>query len=208
MNTSTVEQEAPVIAKEKLFLEGTGVRYRKDGEILQGIYGNPAHGDHHVITLSDGNRLVVSGSEITPNRPLTDEEMIAYLTKDLAEVCAETDRYRKLYEQYSSDVDKIVQALRDEAVERGWCSEYAEFCDSVNSKLSTPHLMPVEEEYEVEVEVTANVRATRTISVMAQSQEEAESMVSDDPHAFFDPEDDALEEVRNSGWDDYDVNVI
>jgi hypothetical protein len=146
-------------------------------------------------------------SEITPNRSLTDEEMIAYLNQELYAANKEAEMYMKRTNRLISDLGIIAEALRNEAENREWCDEYNEFCDTVNSKTEEHPLIPLEQEYEVEVEVTATVTTRATLSVMARSRDLAEEMVIDDPNCFFDPNDEALSEAKMSGFDDYDVSL-
>lgn len=216
MNTFTIiteEAPAPEVtqAKENVFIKGLPVMYKKlDLEPVEATYdyafGSMAYS--HVIVLSDGKSATVRTDEITPLRPLTDAEMVAYLTDELYEASLSADSYKKMYHSAVEDIDAISTALSEEAENRGWCSEYNDFCHQVNATLKGGgYLQPLEEEYEVEVEVEATVRVSRTVYVMAASQEDAVSMVSDDPECYLDPSEEANEAARSCGWDDIEVNV-
>jgi hypothetical protein len=215
MNTFTVvtgEAQAPEVtqAKERIFIHDLPVTYTTAlSPSIEALYQNPApYGKRHYITLGDIKELVVSDSEISPNRSLNDQEMIMYLTNELYEASKEADVYRERAVRIIADLEKIVEALRDEAQDREWCDEYNQFCTNLNVELSEPHLLLLEQEFEVEVEVVANVTTRVTVSVMARSYEDAQDMVLEDPRMFFDPSEQALEEAQNSGFDDYDVNFV
>lgn len=217
MNTfivTTEETPAPEVtqATERLFINGLPVTHTPpDSEPVQAVYSHPmAYGNRHYVIFnaesSNPSELYVQGQHITPNRSLNDQEMITYLTNELYEASKEADIYRQRAARLSIDIEKIVEALREEAENRGWCDEYNQFCINANEDLSEPHLLPLEQEYEVEVEVRATVTARATLSVMARSRDLAEEMVIDDPDSFFDPTEEALSEIKMSGFDDYDVN--
>jgi hypothetical protein len=216
MSTFTiVTEEAPAPqVQEKIFIKGLPVTHTPpDGEPVQAVYSHPmAYGDRHYVIFnaesSNPSELYVQGSHITPSRSLNDQEMIAYLNEELYTANEEAETYKKRAVRIIADLEKIVEALRDEAQDREWCDEYNQFCTNLNVELSEPHLLLLEQEFEVEVEVVANVTTRVTVSVMARSYEDAQDMVLEDPRMFFDPSEQALEEAQNSGFDDYDVNFV
>ena len=215
MNTFTIITDTPqpevTQVKEKLFIHGMPVTYTVADLMPQlATYDEPfsTWSDKHTITLiADGTSVVVNGSDITPNRSLTDEEMVAYLTEQMFDMGATIDRQVKTIASLHSDHDKISTALREEAENRGWCGEYNTFCEEVNSTLEMSELQPLEQEYEVEVEVKAEISTRYTVTVTATSIENAQSMVENDPEMFFDPADAALDAAKTEGWDDYEVSL-
>ena len=214
MNTFTVAtEETPTTqATEKLFIHGIPVTYKPlDGSPQQATYDEGfryTYIDKHTITLvADGTSVVVNGSDITPNRSLTDVEMVAHLTEQMFEMGATIDRQVKTIATLHNDHDKISTALREEAENRGWCGEYNTFCEEVNSTLEMSELQPLEQEYEVEVEVKAEISTRYTVVVTASSLESAQSMVEDDPEMFFDPSDAALDAAKHNAWDDLEVSL-
>lgn len=213
MNTFTVvTEETPTTqATEKLFIHGMPVTYKPlDGSPQQATYDEPfsTWSNKHTISIGDElTSLVVNGSDITPNRSLTDEEMVANLTEQMFEMGATIDRQVKTIATLHNDHDKISTALREEAENRGWCGEYNTFCEEVNSTLEMSELQFLEQEYEVEVEVKAEISTRYTLMVTASSIENAQSMVEDDPNMFFDPADVALDAAKTEGWDDYEVSL-
>ena len=216
MNTFTVVTDTPqeevTQAKEKLFIHGMPVTYTPLGDSpQQATYDEPfgSYGNRHNITLlADGASLIVNNSDITPDRSLTDEEMTAYLTEQMFEMGATVDRQVKTIATLHNDHDKISTALKEEAENRGWCGEYNTFCEEVNSTLEITELLPLEQEFQVNTRVKAEVEVDHITYVTATSQEQADSMVEDDPNMFFDPEEVALDHVKNHGFDSYDVELI
>lgn len=211
--TITEAQEEVKQAKEKLFIHGMLVTYKPtDGLPKQATYDEgfrSVYADKHTINLvSDGTSLVVNGSDITPNRSLTDEEMVVYLTEQMFEMSKVIDRQDGHIKTLHVDLDKISNALREEAERRGWCAEYNTFCEEVNSTLEMSELLPLEQEYEVEVEVKAEISTRYTLMVTASSLDHAQSMVQDDPNMFFDPEDVARNALDSDGFDSYEVDLI
>lgn len=77
--------------------------------------------------------------------------------------------------EHASDIESIGNALLEEAESRGWCSEYDEFVEGLNGRLT--YDLPVRErEYEVEIDVTYRM----TVSVTARSEDEALEAAEDD----------------------------
>lgn len=214
MSTFTIiteETPAPEVtqAEEKLFVPGLPVMYKMGNyapELATYNY-QYSYGDRHNITLADGKETVARADEITPSCKLNDSEMIYYLTEELVKASESADYYKQLFSRSQDDIQTISDALLNEAENRGWCSEYNDFCEEVNSKLTGgTYLTPSEQEWEVEVEIEATVRTTRTLYVMASSLENAQETVSEDPDVFL-TGDEALDEVKSSGWDNVEVNI-
>ena len=215
MNTFTVAtEETPTTqATEKIFIHGMPVTYTPpNGSPQQATYDEGfrhTYIDKHTINLvADGTSVVVNSSDITPNRSLTDEEMVAHLTEQMFEIGATVDRQVKTISTLYNDHDKISTALKEEAENRGWCKEYNTFCEEVNSTLEMSELLPLEQEYPVNTRTKAEVEVDHVVYVTATSQEHADSMVEDNPNMFFDPEEVALDHVKNHGFDSYDIELI
>ena len=215
MSTFTIvteETPAPEVtqATEQIFIQGLPVLFKeKDSEPIEATYNyGYEYGNSHNIILPNDQQRVVNTRELTQVRPLTDAEMVVYLTEQLYEASKSAESYKKMYHSAADDLDTIATALSEEAESRGWCSEYNEFCNQVNATLKGGgYLQPFEQEYEVEVEIEATIRVPRTIYVMASSYDDAVSMVTDDPETYLDPSDTALEVVKADGWDEIEVNV-
>lgn len=106
-------------------------------------------------------------------------------------------------EQHANDIQLIGERLIEESEGRNWCHEFDQIIDEVNEKLTGPNQLPLRmQKFEVEVRVSAVVSSTYFTTVTARSEEEAESIILDDPHAHFDPDDYMLDVVRNHGFDE------
>ena len=215
MTTFTITEETPTEevvtqAEEKLFIAGLPIVYK------MGAYQSPelatynyrySYGDRHNIILADGKETVARLDEITPSRSLTDTEMIHYLTEELVTASDSADYWKKLFSKSQDDIQRISDALSTEAEERGWCSEYNDFCEEVNATLTSgTYLTPLEQEWVVEVEIEATVTTTRTLYIMARTYEDAQETVIADPDQFLSG-DEALEAAK-AGWDHVEVNTL
>lgn len=213
VDTPQVTEEPQVQAKEKLFIKGLPVTHTPpDGEPTQATYVYAcAYGDRHYVIFgadtTNPRELIVYGKDLTPNRSLTPDEMITYLTDELAEVCADSEIRRKRSQNLYDDIAIIAERLRDEAENRGWCQEYNDLCEDLNSIMSDSHMLPLTQEYEVDIEIEATVKTVRTVTVMASSFEEAQELVLDDPDSYIDTSEEALEAASDGGFDSLDVNI-
>lgn len=77
-----------------------------------------------------------------------------------------------------ADIETISNALRDEAIQRDWCSDYNQFIDDVNDNLKVTELKSLDKDYEVEIKVTRTQSATITVSVTATSPDSAEAYIN------------------------------
>lgn len=64
-----------------------------------------------------------------------------------------------LHNKWRNDFEKVAAALRDEAIERGWCSEYGEWIEKVNRNLELGELLPAQRNYTVQVHLTVEYEA-------------------------------------------------
>lgn len=117
------------------------------------------------------------------------------------------EEYNEILHQNATlrdDIDIIKNALRDEADERDWCSDYNVFIDEINSQLQAVQLNPLEREYEVEVVLTRKQTVTTYIRIDARTELEAISIVEDMPYT------DVENNVAEHEWDteDEDVDIL
>lgn len=110
---------------------------------------------------------------------------------------------------------KIVnERLNQEAEHRGWCSEFNDILDQVNSRIENEAngcftLEGNTKEYEVLVEGEATVSWTYTVTVEARSEDDAIWKVEDNPSSYFDMDDAAEGEVSyGSGWYTNEVSEV
>lgn len=104
----------------------------------------------------------------TPNDPTNEINNLQ------AQVQMLNERLEKSMSDHRSDIERIGEALIDEANERGWCSIYDEFVKNLNRSL-TEELPVRRRSYDVDVTVTYTV----TVTVSAVSEEEAEDEAAD-----------------------------
>lgn len=102
-------------------------------------------------------------------------------------------------------IETISRLLLQEAENRGWCAEYDEFVDSVNSAIADTgfELEERTQEFEVEYEVEFDGYSFGSGSVMvtAKTQGDAEEMVSENPEDFdIDFEEIALDYIRSNSY--------
>ena len=77
----------------------------------------------------------------------------------------------------------------DEAEKREWCKEAYDFVESINDSLPYGFSIPLRlQEFLVMVTITGEVSEHYETAVMARSQEEADTLVSDNPDDHFDPD--------------------
>jgi hypothetical protein len=115
---------------------------------------------------------------------------------------SECDKYLVDMNALRSDANIISEALRSEAIDREWCSLYANFVEEVNSQTSVLKLLQANRDYKVEFTVERKQSATVTVYVTATSDEEAYEIAEDkwDYSSLTD-------EVSDSDWDDEDYHV-
>lgn len=134
---------------------------------------------------------------------------VSALTTEKEQLERDLDSARTQLHAYAADADTIGTMLMDEAENRGWCDEYDEFVDSINTRLTTIHLPEREQEYEVEVSGTATIGWSHTVTVTARSAEDAVQRVEDDPYSFFNADEEAMNAVNYGyGWDSNDIDDV
>jgi hypothetical protein len=88
---------------------------------------------------------------------LTDARVALYISrlKERAEYGDRTiSQLRTAVEYRENDLKIIAEALRDEAVNRDWCDEFAQFVDAVNDRTQGEWLQKANVEYLVRFRVT------------------------------------------------------
>lgn len=105
-------------------------------------------------------------------RNTTQRERIEALVNELTVARQDTQRAN---ERHESDIEKIGEALIDEANSRGWCDEYDTFVNRLNSDL---HVELPHRASEYTVTYTYEVTVYQTVS--ARNSDEARDMVEDD----------------------------
>ena len=165
---------------------------------------NPQTDNDSWIVVPSGVRDII----VDPNRPPSVGKLI-YL---LADAFMSRNRAYKEKEKVVSETYQILEIIGNRLIEeadvRGWCSQFDEIIDEVNDKLPSGWALPNrEKEYEVEVQVQGWASTTYTVTVTARSAEDAQSLVDDDPDAFFDADDVLTEHVRYNTFDTLETEV-
>lgn len=106
-----------------------------------------------------------------------------YTQDDIDKYEAQINDLRANRNQWVHDFNVVTEALVEEAKRRGWCGEYEEFVDGVQSRLNVGSMPAREQEYEVTWTETYTVTVSRSGTYMADSEESAISMARDDDAA-------------------------
>lgn len=77
----------------------------------------------------------------------------------------------------------------DEAEKREWCKDAYDFVESINDSLPYGFSIPLRlQKFLVMVTITGEISEHHEVSVTARTQEDADTEVSNDPDAHFDPD--------------------
>jgi hypothetical protein len=124
---------------------------------------------------------------------------------------AENAQVRQHFEEYrtkvASDCEILSKKLIDEANDRGWCEQYDQIVESLNSRFS---VLAIEEritDHEIEVIVTGTVSVRRYVTVSAANFDAAVDAFNSDPDTYLDSDEALQEEISNSGFDDISIDV-
>jgi hypothetical protein len=141
-----------------------------------------------------------SSPEVKPS------EEVGIITDLQAQVDRFTDQNRILLAKvanWEQDWDTITGALHNEADRRGWCNEYDEFVNEIESELRIGVIPKREREYAVTWTTTVLVSVEVSRNYTAASPEEAEQMAKDDYYA--EPEtQDIINAVNSGDWEESD----
>ena len=157
---------------------------------------------------------VVPVEAVQPVRPSQETALIGEMRDEITalkgkitELEADTSRMRSRINSYYEDIDTIGRLLMEEAERRGWCADYDDFVEAVNGALNVAELPVRQQDYEIVVRGTATVSWSRNVTVTARNEEDAVSMVEDDPSAYMDIDEEATE-AANYGWDANEVEEV
>lgn len=165
---------------------------------------NPHVENESWIVVPSGVRDII----VDPNRPPSVGKLIFLL----ADAFMSRNRAYQEKEKAVSETWQILETIGNRLIEeselRGWCSQFDEIIDEVNGQLPSHWVLPTrEKEYEVEVEVQGWISTTYTVTVTARSADDAQSLVDDDPDAFFNPDDILTEHARYNSFDTIEAEV-
>jgi hypothetical protein len=141
-----------------------------------------------------------SSPEVKPS------EEVGIITDLQAQVDRFTDQNRILLAKvanWEQDWDTITGALHNEADRRGWCNEYDEFVNEIESDLRIGVMPKREREYTVRWRTTVLVSVEVSRNYTAASPKEAEQMAEDDYYAGPETQD-VVNAVHENGWEESD----
>lgn len=176
-------------------------------EIYPGITAYSLTGEFTSIQKPD-DTINLSFSEWEPidTPEVKPSEEVGIITDLQAQVDRLTDQNRTLLAKvanWEQDWSAITGALHHEADRRGWCNEYDEFVNEIESELRIGVMPKREREYAVTWTTTVLVSVEVSRNYTASSPEEAEQMAKDDYYA--EPEtQDVLNAVHENGWEESD----
>ena len=102
------------------------------------------------------------------------------------------------------DFEYLATAIKDEAENRSWCSEYDTFIDEVNAHLEIMDIELREREYEVTINYSVRGSGTWTTTVSATSEESAQEAATSEFE--YDDIDTSGMDLDDIDVDDVDVN--
>jgi len=204
MNTFAKGQQV-VISHGSDTWNGKIVRYV--GQTTQGT---------HMVTTDEGEAAWFTIEQINA-LPVEHELAIAAddlyeLSREVVELRERAETWAKRYDYAIDFLNTVSERLIEEANNRGWCSDYDDIVDEVNSKSGMPGIIMLQEreqEYTFDVRIEARVNVTTEVKVMARSQEHAEDLISQNVESYMEESvsDMISEEVRYNGVYDYEVEV-
>lgn len=135
-------------------------------------------------------------------------EIIERLSNDLADEKHRCETANSILntrnQQFSDSINIIGASLMEEAERRGWCAEYDDFVESINSQLPYHDLPTREREYEVTWTEYVTVAIDRSATYTCGDPQEAENMArNEDLDTQM-----ILDEVRNGNWECSDSGHI
>ena len=150
-----------------------------------------------------------------PVRPSQETRLIGEMRDEITALKAkitelETDNSRTNMRAntYCEDIATIGRLLLEEAERRGWCADFDDFVESVNGALTLAELPVRQEEFEIVVRGTATISWSRNVTVTAKNEEEAISMVENDPSEYMDLDEEATESASYNGFDTNEVDEV
>ena len=110
---------------------------------------------------------------------------------------------------WQNDFNTYAERIRDEAIEREWCSMYDDIMTELQSLLRRAVIPAREQDWEIEVRIRANVDMTHTVTVTAATMEDAVEMFNDSEDDYLDADEAIRDAVRNHTltFDDIEVAI-
>ncbi len=177
-------------------------------EIFPGITAYSLTGEFTSIQKPDDTiNLRFSEWEPIDAPEVKPSEEVGIITDLQAQVDRFTDQNRTLLAKvanWEQDWDTLTGALHKEADRRGWCSEYDEFVDEIESELRIGTMPRREKDYTVTWQTTVLVTVDMARTYTATSEEAAIDMAKEDYYGASPEESDVLDAVRHGNWEESD----
>jgi hypothetical protein len=148
----------------------------------------------------------------TPAEPASEAPAEPELTEDQRTIAALKTTISDLQDhirRLTNDIEEVIgRTLMEEAENRGWCETYDGVVEMLNNRLKGCARLPIREhEFDVEVIVTGTASAYYTVRVTAHNQDEADSMVTDNPDNYFDADEVLTDYSRHNNFDNIEVDL-
>ena len=182
--------------------------YEGQEVVVTEVNGSVAFAEFKSIQKPDDTVLLgFNAYEVVAAVETADDRRHAELQAKITELEADTSRMSSRINSYCEDIDTIGRLLLEEAERRDWCSDYDDFVEAVNGALNVAVLPVREQEFEIVMRGTATVCWSRNVMVTARNEEDAVSMVEDDPSLYVDIDDEATAAIE-FGWDANEVEEV
>lgn len=174
-------------------------------EILPGVTDYRLIGEFKSIQKPDDTiSLDFFGWEPIDAPEVKPSEEVGIITDLQAQVDRFTEQNRVLLAKvanWEQDWDTLTAALHNEADRRGWCNEYDEFVNEIESDLRIGVMPRREREYVVSWTTTVIVNVPMSRTYTATSEENAEQMARDDYYTDVETQE-VLDAVRDGNWEE------
>jgi hypothetical protein len=176
-------------------------------EILPGVTDYRLIGEFKSIQKPDDTiSLDFFGWEPIDAPEVKPSEEVGIITDLQAQVDRFTEQNRVLLAKvanWEQDWDTITSALHNEADRRGWCNEYDEFVNEIESDLRIGVMPRREKDYEVSWVATVIVNIPMSRTYAAPSPEDAEQQAANDYCSGVETQD-ILDAIRSGDWEESD----
>ena len=165
-------------------------------------------GAYEVVSVEASEEVVAAVETADDRRYAELQAKITELEGKIIELEADNSRKNIRANTYCDDIETIGRLLLEEAERRGWCADFDDFVESINGKLTLAELPVRQEEFEIVVRGTATISWSRNVTVTAKNEEEAISMVENDPSEYMDLDEEATESASYNGFDHNEVDEV
>ena len=131
------------------------------------------------------------------------EDRLAVAESTCERVRAELAQLRS---DVAHDVDRLSDRLIDEADRRGWCEQYDEIIEDVNTHMRCIAIRTRQQDYEIEVAITGTMTIHKTVTVNARNRDEAFERFREYPESYFNVEEGLLDAAQRNGFNNIEID--